>query len=83
MSAAVYLAHEIEWNAAKDRARLLTARRPGTWTRLTKAARRAATAAEFDPHAATELAFLIERRMTPTKPTLGGREAVQPIREAL
>ncbi len=61
MSASVYLAHEIEWTHAIDRARLKGRLRG----RLTKEARKQAIATEFDPHAATELAELIERRMRP------------------
>lgn len=61
MSAAVYLAHEIEWIHAKERAALIN--------RLERRQKyRAATAAEeFDPHAATELAALIEKRMRNTR----------------
>lgn len=54
MSAAVYLAHEIEWAHARERAKLRFPTR-----KLTKEI----IAAEFDPHAATELADLIEHRM--------------------
>ena len=61
MSAAVYLAHDIEWTHAIDRARL-KGRLHG---RLTKEQRKQVIAAEFDPHAATELADLIERHMRP------------------
>ena len=59
MSAAIYLAHEIEWTHAMDRARLKGRLRG----RLTKEARKQAIAAEFDAHTATELAELIESRM--------------------
>jgi hypothetical protein len=52
------LASEIEWGHAQDRARLQ--RGPGYPWR----SRKEATAAEYDPHAATELAELILRRMT-------------------
>jgi hypothetical protein len=66
VSAAVYLAHEIEWSAARDRARLQVARQHGgSWSHLSKDARHRRTMAEFDAHAATELAHLIERRMAP------------------
>ncbi len=62
VSAAVYLAHEIEWIHARDRCRL-----NGRFSRCrgsnAKELRRRAVEAEFDPHAATELANLIERRM--------------------
>lgn len=63
VSAADYLAHEIEWVHARDRAELKRPRRHGSLGRLTKEARRMAISAEFDPHAATELAALIEHRM--------------------
>jgi hypothetical protein len=56
MSAAHYLAHEIEWMHAKDRVRI---KQP----RLRKVDFKAAVCAEFDAHAATELASLIEIRM--------------------
>lgn len=66
MSRAWVLASEIEWNHAIDRARI-----NGRFSRCTgrnaKELRRQAIAAEYDPHAATELALLIERRMGPTK----------------
>jgi hypothetical protein len=65
MSAAVYLAHQIEWNHAKARAALLTDRRRGQWARLPKAERERRAMVEFDAHAATELADLIERTMRP------------------
>lgn len=57
MSLVVYLAHEIEWTHAIDRARLKGRFRG----RLTKERRTQIIAAEFDPHAATELADLIEQ----------------------
>lgn len=60
MSAAVYLAHDIEWMRAIERAGAKWptrrgARRGERWKQ--------AIAREFDPHAATELADLIEHRM--------------------
>lgn len=64
MSAAVYLAHEIEWTHAIERCRL-----KGKFKRCggpnAKQRRREIITAEFDPHAATELADLIEHRMLP------------------
>lgn len=62
MSEAVYLAHEIEWAHAADRARLtrdLLRRVGGPRYPLTKAE----IEAEFDPLAATLLVDLIERRL--------------------
>lgn len=53
------LANEIEWIHAKERARLKhpTMRRSGPkWLMLCRE--------EFDPHAATELAMLMERRLS-------------------
>lgn len=58
MSASDYLAHEIEWIHAKERARLINSNRG-------RRGPRTSAAEEFDPHAATELASLIERRMRP------------------
>lgn len=50
-----YLASEIEWAHAKDRARILLPR--------ASAKRRLEMASiEYDPHAATELAMLIQSR---------------------
>jgi len=62
MDAVIYLAHEIEWLHAIDRARANWPSRAGP-----RKGRRwkDAIASEFDPHAATELAGLIERRLFP------------------
>lgn len=62
MSAAAYLAHEIEWAHAIDRCRI-NGRFASCTGRNARERRRQAIATEFDPHAATELAELIERRM--------------------
>jgi hypothetical protein len=58
MSEAVYLAHEIEWTHALDRARLLKSLGRGKGKNIRQMAH-----TEFDPHAATELAELLERRL--------------------
>lgn len=60
MSAATYLAHAIEYEFARQRVNLNGFRYLG---RNAREAKRLAIAAEFDPHAATELAALIEKRM--------------------
>jgi hypothetical protein len=58
MSEIDYLAHEIEWVHAKERARLINANRPRRQLKTS-------AAEEFDPLAATCLAELIERRLAP------------------
>jgi hypothetical protein len=57
MSAAWEIAHAVEWAAASERVRL------GRLVRG-KVSKRRAIAAEYDPHAATELALLIEHKMS-------------------
>jgi hypothetical protein len=55
---AVVLAHEIEWAHAKDRVRLKHPHLPKHGPKWIEA-----VSMEFDPHAATELANLILKRM--------------------
>lgn len=66
MSAIVYLAHEIEWLHAMERVRLK--RQLGRAIGPRRSFRQL-VAAEFDPHAATELAGLIEQRLSPRAPS--------------
>lgn len=58
------IAHEVEWTHAIDRCRI-----NGRFHRCrgsnAKALRKQAIASEFDPHAATELAMMIESRLFP------------------
>jgi hypothetical protein len=68
MSRIVYLAHEIEWAHAIDRCRI-NGRFKNCRGRNAKELRRRHIAAEFDPHAATELAELIERTLFPKEKT--------------
>jgi hypothetical protein len=62
VSAAWALAQDIEWQHAIDRCRINGRFRHCTGRNAAEK-RRQAIAAEYDPHAATELAALIEHRM--------------------
>lgn len=57
------VASEIEWNAARERAKAYLARRHGSWTRLNPEAREQAITAEYDAHAATELGWMLIYRL--------------------
>lgn len=66
MSEATILAHQIEWAHAIDRCRI-NGRFSMCRGKNAKRLREQHIAAEFDPHAATELASLIDSRMTARK----------------